>query len=335
MKRARLIYNPKSGREQLTDHLADLLAVYERAGYETSAFRTTAEPLSAMHEATRAAKAGFDLIIAAGGDGTVSEVVNGVSHLEHRPMLAIIPGGTSNDYAHALGIPRNDLIEAAHVIEKNPPIPMDIGYVETGEHSQYFVNIAAMGNLSELTYEVSAELKSTFGYLAYLAKGAEKLPRATDVAMKITYDGGEYDGPVFLVFVALTNTFAGFNYVAPDKVPGDGLFTLIIVKSANVIEIGNLLVKLLKGGQYVDDEKIIYRKTSQVTIKSQDGALPLNLDGDFGGHLPANFTNLKQHLSFFGDWQKITDSIAPRDDQSKQLKQDFIEKVEDYDTTEN
>ena len=69
-KRARIIYNPTSGREAMRNDLVDILAVYEQAGYETSAFATTPAPNSAKNEATRAAKEGFDLIVAAGGDGT-------------------------------------------------------------------------------------------------------------------------------------------------------------------------------------------------------------------------------------------------------------------------
>ena len=117
-KRARIIYNPTSGRETLRSDLVDILAIYEKAGYETSAFATTPAPNSAKNEATRAAKDGFDLIIAAGGDGTLNEVVNGIAGLEHRPALAIIPAGTTNDYARALRIPRDDPIAAAKLILK-------------------------------------------------------------------------------------------------------------------------------------------------------------------------------------------------------------------------
>lgn len=78
-KRARIIYNPSSGREAVKRVLPDIMAVYENAGYETSAFQTTAEPLSAQMEAARCCDEGFELVIAAGGDGTVHEVMNGIA----------------------------------------------------------------------------------------------------------------------------------------------------------------------------------------------------------------------------------------------------------------
>ncbi len=83
----------------------------EESGYEASAYATTPEENSAKNEATRAAKAGFDLIVAAGGDGTINEVVNGIASLEQRPKMAIIPAGTTNDYARALKIPRDNIVK--------------------------------------------------------------------------------------------------------------------------------------------------------------------------------------------------------------------------------
>ncbi|MDN6104862.1 MAG: diacylglycerol kinase, partial [Lacticaseibacillus paracasei] len=77
-KRARLIYNPTSGNEGLKRFVPDILDIMEQAGYESSTFQTTPKPFSAREEAKRATEAGFDLIVAAGGDGTINEVVNGI-----------------------------------------------------------------------------------------------------------------------------------------------------------------------------------------------------------------------------------------------------------------
>ncbi|WP_193437940.1 diacylglycerol kinase family protein, partial [Streptococcus suis] len=101
----------------------------------------TAEKDSAKNEATRAALAGFDLIIAAGGDGTINEVVNGIAPLEKRPQMAIIPTGTTNDYARALKVPRGNPVEAAKVIGKQQTILMDIGLAKNqknGFHQEHY-----------------------------------------------------------------------------------------------------------------------------------------------------------------------------------------------------
>ena len=113
------------------------------------------------------------MIVGAGGDGTINEVVNGVAPLEKRPRLAVIPAGTTNDFARALKIPRDNLVDAAKVILAGKTQKMDIGRAGT----QYFMNIAASGSLTELTYGVPSEVKSVLGYSAYLLKGAEMLPK--------------------------------------------------------------------------------------------------------------------------------------------------------------
>ncbi len=166
MKKARVIYNPTSGKELLKKNLADILQALEESGYEASAYATTPEENSAKNEATRAAKAGFDLIVAAGGDGTINEVVNGIASLAQRPKMAIIPAGTTNDYARALKIPRDNIKAAAEVIKKNQTVKMDIGHTD----DSYFINIAAGGYLTELTYEVPSELKVSSAILLTLPK---------------------------------------------------------------------------------------------------------------------------------------------------------------------
>ena len=173
----------------------------ESIGYETSAFQTKPEHLSAQKEAERAAKAGFDLVLVAGGDGTINEVVNGIAPLEHRPKIAIIPTGTTNDYARALKIPMGDPVAAAKIIAKNETKQIDIG---RAFGDKYFINIAAAGTLTELTFSVPSELKTRLGYLAYVAKGFEMFPKSQKpVPVRIYHDWGIFTGEVSLVFCCL------------------------------------------------------------------------------------------------------------------------------------
>ncbi|CAM4350337.1 diacylglycerol kinase [Weissella hellenica] len=292
MKRARIIYNPTSGREAIRRDLVDILDVYEQAGYETSAFATTPEENSAMNEATRAAKAGFDLIIAAGGDGTINEVVNGIAPLEQRPMMAVIPAGTTNDYARALHIPREDPLAAARVILKGRAAKMDIGQ----SNDSYFINIAAGGSLSELTYSVPSKLKSMYGYLAYVVKGAEMLTSIKPMDLHIKYDDGEFKGKSAMFFLALTNSVGGFEQIVPDAKLDDGKFTLLIIKTTKFAEILNLITEVLKG-KHVNNPNLIYAKSERVEVSSlKNDKIMINLDGEYGGDAPVTFINHKQHI---------------------------------------
>ncbi|CAI3408019.1 diacylglycerol kinase [Enterococcus cecorum] len=327
MKRARVIYNPTSGKETLKRNLADILECLEQAGYEASAYATTPEPDSAKNEARRAGESGFDLVVAAGGDGTINEVVNGIAPLENRPKMAIIPAGTTNDYARALKIPRGNIKAAAEVIIKNQTVKMDIGQTDR----DYFINIAAGGHLTELTYEVPSELKSIFGYLAYLVKGAELLPQIKPIKMHLEYDGGEYQGDASMFFLALTNSVGGFEQIVPDAKLDDGNFTLIIVKTANILEILHLIGLVLNGGKHVDDPRIIYVKTSYLKVHTpEDGKqLMINLDGEYGGDAPMIFKNLKNHIEFFANLDDIPDkAVIGEEEAYEEISQDFIKEVE-------
>ncbi|MGI6155116.1 MAG: diacylglycerol kinase [Enterococcus sp.] len=324
MKKARVIYNPTSGKELVKKSLPDILDVLEQAGFETSAFATTPEPDSAKKEAKRAAEAGFDLIVAAGGDGTINEVVNGIAPLEKRPQMAIIPGGTTNDYARALKIPRDNIRAAAEVILKNQTVKMDIGKTD----KKYFINIAAGGHLTELTYEVPSELKSIFGYLAYLAKGAELLPRIKPIKMHLKYDDGEYDGNASMFFLGLTNSVGGFEQIVPDAKLDDGKFSLIIVKTANVFEIMHLVALMINGGKHINDRRVLYTKTSklEVNLSEPDKRLMINLDGEYGGDAPMTFENLHNHIEFYADLDAIPDEAILGE--YEEVSKEFLEEVE-------
>ncbi|WP_461240027.1 diacylglycerol kinase [Paucilactobacillus sp. N302-9] len=324
-KRARIIYNPTSGREALKSDLVDIMAVYEQAGYETSAYATTPEPDSAKNEATRAAKEGFDLIVAAGGDGTLNEVVNGLAGLPKRPKMAIIPAGTTNDYARALRIPREDPIAAAKVILKGQTIKMDIGKA----NDNYFINIAAGGSLTELTYDVPSQMKSLFGYLAYVAKGAELLPQIKPVTMHIKYDGEEFNGKASMFLIALTNSVGGFEQIVPDASLDDGKFTMIIVKEANLIEMMRLITKVLNGGKHIDDPKVIYKKVAKVEAMAANDRLMINLDGEYGGDAPMVFEDLKQHIETFANVDDMPDSaVTGIDEDVKKAEEKFVKAVD-------
>lgn len=138
-----------------------------------------------------------------------------------------------------------------------------------------------------------------FGYLAYLAKGVELLPRVSNVPVKITHDHGIFEGEVSMIFAAITNSVGGFEKIAPDAKLDDGMFTLILIKTANLFEIVHLLRLIIDGGKHVTDRRVEYIKTSKITIEPQsDKRMMINLDGEYGGDAPITLENLKNHITF-------------------------------------
>lgn len=289
MKRARVIYNPTSGRELVKRQLPYILERLEKAGYEASAHATTGEGC-AKRAARNAIDRKIDLVIAAGGDGTIFEVVNGLAEQDYRPKLGIIPAGTTNDFARALKIPR-DIKRACDILCDGHSAPIDIGKV--GE--KYFVNVAAGGALTELTYEVPSKLKTMMGQLAYYIKGIEKLPFITPKKIKIEYDGQIYQGEIMLFFVCNTKSVGGFERLAAMSEIDDGLFDLIIVEKMPLPKFVRLGI-LAYREKHLKHAKVKYFKAKKINIQVEKD-MPLNLDGEYGGKLPGDFENLQRHFN--------------------------------------
>ncbi|AKP48573.1 MULTISPECIES: diacylglycerol kinase [Bacillus] len=297
MKRARIIYNPTSGRELFKKHLPQVLQKLENAGYETSAHATTGEG-DAIRAAKIAVERRYDIVVAAGGDGTLNEVVNGLAEQEYRPKLGVIPMGTTNDFARALQIPR-DIEKAVDIIVKGDTLPVDIGRM----NDRYFINIAGGGRLTELTYEVPSKLKTMMGQLAYYIKGIEMLPSIKATELTIEYDGKLFEGEAMLFLIALTNSVGGFEKLAPDASINDGLFTLLILKKTNLAEFLRIATLALRG-EHLSDDHVIYTTANRVKVRSSEKVL-INLDGELGGEAPAEFENLYRHLDVFVPIEKV------------------------------
>ena len=291
MRRARIIYNPTAGREAFRKHLPEVLERLEIAGYETSCHATTAEG-DATEAARDAVERGFDLIITAGGDGTLNEVIAGVSPFEKRPRIGLIPMGTTNDFARALRIPR-DIDKALDIIIEGGTIPIDVGVM----NDRHFINIAGGGRMTELTYDVPSRLKTVLGQLAYYLKGIEMLPSIKSSHVKIEYDGEVFDDEAMMFLVGLTNSVGGFEKLAPDSSVNDGKFTLLILKKCNIAEFIRI-VSLALRGEHLDDPLVISSKAEKIVVTSTEKVL-LNLDGEYGGLLPATFQNLYRHVEMY------------------------------------
>ncbi|AVP37515.1 diacylglycerol kinase [Staphylococcus felis] len=300
-KRARIIYNPTSGKELFKRALPDVLAQMEQAGYETSAYATQRIG-DATEEAARVINQNFDLLIVAGGDGTLNEVINGIAEKPNRPKIGLIPMGTVNDFGRALHLP-TDIFEAVKVILTGKTVEVDIGKM----NSRYFINLAGGGKITEVSYEAPSKLKSIVGPFAYYIKGFEMLPQMNAVNVRIEYDGEIFERDIMLFLLGLTNSMAGFEKLVPDAKLDDGMFSLLIVEKANIAELGHIMT-LASRGEHVNHPKVHYYKAQAINISSFSD-MPLNVDGEYGGQLPANFFNLKRHIEVFSPSQEDNDML--------------------------
>ena len=135
------------------------------------------------------------------------------------------------------------------------------------------------------------------------------LPSLKATNVRIEYDGKLFEGEVMLFLVGLTNSIGGFEKLAPNSSINDGMFSLLILKQTNLADFIRIATLALRG-EHIHDPKVIYTQANRIKVTSED-KVQLNLDGEFGGLLPAEFVNLYRHLEAFVPLDKIRSEDRP------------------------
>ena len=240
--------------------LAYILQRLDEGGIEASCYATTGKG-DATREAARGTECAYDMIIAAGGDGTLNEVINGMVEGEKRLPLGVFPFGTTNDFANALGIQGNWRQYCDFVIRQQA-YPVDIGKV----NDRYFINVAAGGSLTELTYEVPSRLKTMIGQLAYYIKGIEKMVSLSPQELTIRAHGQEeLHGHFMLFLIANTNFIGGSEKLVPGARMDDGKFDVLAIRKCNLAEM-IMLATLALRGEHLNDKRVVYFQTDHMGI---------------------------------------------------------------------
>ena len=167
-KKAVIIYNPFAGRIARKQHLLQRTIETFAASGVTATLVPTTGPNTAGLLAKQAIAQGAELVVAAGGDGTINEIANGMAH--SNVPLAILPGGTANVLAHELKLP-SGIIAAAGEIARGIPVRVPLGAIQTKTASRYFLMMAGVGLDARIVYELNLDLKAAIGKLAYYASG--------------------------------------------------------------------------------------------------------------------------------------------------------------------
>ena len=276
---ARIILNPYSGRYTGRRRWPDAQAALAAAGFAYELARTE-RPGHARALARDAARAGYSPIVAAGGDGTVSEVVNGLADAagqDARPLgpIGILPVGTANDIVDTLGIPR-DLAAAAQVLAHGRTRLMDLGEV----NGRLFVNNSAIG-LEPFVTLIQQRIRRIQGpprYLLAALRGIVARPRWN---MRLEWDSGAYDGPVTLVAVGNGPRSGGLFYMAPHADPFDGRLTFVYGFRSSRLQLLRLLPRTLRpsAGSYVELDGISEVHATWLRVRI-DPPAPAHADGE-------------------------------------------------------
>lgn len=238
--------------------------------------RLLLEPGDAMRLAGEAAAKGIDAVVAAGGDGTLHEVVNGVvrSGQQSRCAVAVVPFGTANDFAAMCDIPLDDPLKALELIESDP-IHIDLGRM----NDRLFVNVASGGFGAEVTAETSAEAKQVLGGFAYFLKGLASVTNINPRHVEINAPGFAWSGAVLSLSVGNGRQAGGGFQVCPNALLNDGLLDVVVVPEVARDSLLALARDLLRLGKDSNHGHIISFQAPWIDIRARDG-LQVNLDGE-------------------------------------------------------
>lgn len=277
MKNLLLIYNPHSGKGRVPTHLAGIIETLTRAGW-----LVTTRPTLAPGEASALARdlaSGFDRIVCCGGDGTLNEVVSGLSFLDAPPVLGYIPTGTTNDFSRNLALPKG-MEAAAAVAAEGYPTLCDAGKF----NDRSFLYIAAFGAFTDVAYDTPQQFKNLFGHLAYILEGAARLPNLTTYPLTVEHDGVVESGEFLYGMVGNTVSVGGFLSLPAQQVKlDDGLFEVLLIRKPQTPAELQELIRVLATQNLEEVHRCILGfHAAQVTITSAE-PLPWTLDGEYGG----------------------------------------------------
>lgn len=284
-----IICNPGAGSVERDTIRAQL----ER--FPSSKVEFTSHPGDATRIAQAAAEQGFECVIAAGGDGTLNEVINGIAPHAAQLRVGLIPLGTGNDFARMLDLP-GDVDDCIDFLVSGKVRPIDLVRV-TSDAVRFFVNVSAGGFSGSVNEKMTPEIKQSWGPLAYLRCAAEALPELRAYCTEITLDNTRtLSLDLYNVVIANGRYVAGGTLIAPEASIDDGQLDIILIPENSAADIA-LVAAQIALGRHLTSEGVVFRRAGKVEVNSKPG-MWFNVDGELVGNEPATFEVIPRALQF-------------------------------------
>lgn len=305
-----VIYNPVAGAGKAGRDWKQTAAMLERHFGPVDAMATSA-PGDASAMAHDLGRNGARLVLACGGDGTVSEVADGLlrarSEKGSTVPMGVLPIGTGSDFSRTLGV-TSDLNEMAGRIARGNARQLDAGRLDFVSddgalHSRHFVNIASLGLSGPTDRAVNkAKTKARFGgKLVFMMHTVAELLRYKFQDVVITVDDQKpIEARIAVVAIANGRYFGGGMKIAPDAQPDDGQFEVVIFRAANKFQLIRNM-NLLYTGAHVKLDEVTILRGRKIGVEPAGGAPAnyalLDIDGESPGRIPATFEILPSALT--------------------------------------
>ena len=267
-----IIFNPKARSEKSRD-LAEVL----REIAPDAELRMTAGPGDARRLAADAAREGFRVVAAAGGDGTVNEVANGLAGTG--AALGVLPVGTMNVFAKEHGLPER-LDEAWAVIRTGVQREIDL----LGANDTHFIQLAGVGFDAQVVKETTWESKKNLGPLSYLISAAQIAARTPP---KISVEAGGRVSEGSFVLIGNGRYYGTKLVLFPKARVDDGMIDVLIFKNTGYLDLAKYLAGVLMG-RHTGMAGVEYFQVAEATVRSEQ-EVPVEVDGELSGVLPVTF----------------------------------------------
>lgn len=275
-KKLLLILNPSAGQKKGKKHLSDIVRLYNSLGYDCITYVTGGHGDAKRHLSQNVKTGDYEHIVCVGGDGTLNETVSGLAQGGIYCPVGYIPAGSTNDYAHTLGL-STDVMQAARDAVEGVTFQFDLGRFD----QRHFIYTASCGAFARASYTTNQVAKNMLGYLAYVLEGIKDIPNIKPIHIGVEMEEKTIEGDY--IFCGITNTvsYGGIFKLDKERIClNDGLFEVMLVKTpANAAQLNKIIVALRN--QAMPSEMIEFFTAQRMTLTT-DREIEWTLDGERG-----------------------------------------------------
>lgn len=273
MKNLLLILNPNAGTRQARRVLADVISLFAEYGWLSTVCVTARRGDATDYARMLAGQA--ELVVCAGGDGTLNETVTGMMQAGAKTPIGYLPAGSTNDFAAGLGLSSN-VMTAARCVMEGQPRTLDVGRFR----DRYFCYTASFGAFTQTSYTTPQNIKNVLGHAAYVLEGIKDVANIRPLHMAVEADGRLYEGDYVFGAVCNSTSLGGVLKLDPSVVDmNDGLFEALLIKNPTSALDLQGIISALAARKY-ENEMLEFIRASRLVFRPEPG-IPWSLDGEY------------------------------------------------------
>ena len=293
MEKCLFLYNPQSGKGKIAKKEKEIV---EKLSEKFDVKVCRSQYAGNIGEIVLNEGEDFDVIVVAGGDGTLNEVIGSVMMLTNKPKIGYIPSGTVNDVAHSLGVPRN-IKKATEIILHGESFCHDVFKA----NNRYGIYVCCSGIFTDSSYATDQKQKKKIGKIAYWFHGAKKLFTTKSLNLKLKYESGEIEGKFALMLIINSKNVAGFKVNKKAKLD-DGFVDVVLVRSkkdkVNIPALARVARFFLLGVPKKSKKNFEVARLKNFIIETSDDTI-INIDGEQADKGSFTFEVIKNGVEIF------------------------------------